>query len=156
MDATLVIQSHYGKKVGTATVNEFDEASLEKVVRRAEELAKLAPENPEFMEPLPKQKYGESKTFADATARITPASILASSSRTSASLVGSGATVLVGDFMGFSFLLNPLEVGLACSSVAAVTIVASPGLRTGRLGVRVSIGLPYDSLCSGCVKGFVE
>ena len=72
MDATLVVQSHYGKKVGTATINEFDDASLEKVVRRAEELATLAPENPEFMEPLPQQKYGESKTFSEPTAKITP------------------------------------------------------------------------------------
>lgn len=71
-DATLVIQSYYGKKAGTATINEFDDASLEKVVRRSEELATLAPENPEFMEPLPQQTYGESKTYAEATAKITP------------------------------------------------------------------------------------
>ena len=42
----LVVQSSYGKKSGTATINEFDDASLEKVVRRSEELAQLAPENP--------------------------------------------------------------------------------------------------------------
>jgi predicted Zn-dependent protease len=71
-DATLVVQSYFGKKAGTATVNEFDDASLEKVVRRSEELATLAPENPEFVEPLPQQTYGESKTYADATAKITP------------------------------------------------------------------------------------
>jgi len=69
----LGVQSYFGKKSGSATINEFDDASLEKVVRRAEELAKLAPENPEFMEPLPQQNYGpESKTFSDATAKITP------------------------------------------------------------------------------------
>ena len=45
-DVTLVVQANYGKKVGTATINEFDDASIEKVVRRAEELANLAPENP--------------------------------------------------------------------------------------------------------------
>jgi predicted Zn-dependent protease len=72
IDATIVIQSYFGKKAGTATVNEFDDASLEKVVRRSEELAQLAPENPEFMEPLPQQTYRESKTFAEATSRITP------------------------------------------------------------------------------------
>lgn len=71
-DATIIVQSYFGKKAGTATINEFDDASLEKVVRRSEELAQLAPENPEFMEPLPPQTYGESKTFAEATSRITP------------------------------------------------------------------------------------
>jgi predicted Zn-dependent protease len=69
----LAVQSYYGKKSGSATINEFDDASLEKVVRRSEELAKLAPENPEFMEPLPQQSYGpESKTFSETTAKITP------------------------------------------------------------------------------------
>ena len=46
---TLAVTSYFGKKSGTATINEFDDASLEKAVRRAEELAKLAPENPEYV-----------------------------------------------------------------------------------------------------------
>src|SRR5262245_49089828 len=56
-DLQLVVQSSYGKRSGTATINELDDASLEKVVRRSEELAKLAPENPEFMPPLEPQQY---------------------------------------------------------------------------------------------------
>ena len=40
---TLVVQSSFGKKSGTATIDEFDDASLEKVVRRAEELATPGP-----------------------------------------------------------------------------------------------------------------
>lgn len=71
-DVTLVVQSSFGKRSGVASVNEFDDASLERVVRRAEELAGLAPENPEFMPPLPQQSYVESKTFVQATANITP------------------------------------------------------------------------------------
>lgn len=71
-DATLVVQSNFGKKSGVATINEFDDASLEKAVRRSEELAQLAPENPEFMGPLEQQTYGESKTYSEATAKITP------------------------------------------------------------------------------------
>jgi predicted Zn-dependent protease len=47
---SLAVQSSFGKKSGTATIDEFDDASLEKVVRRAEELANLSPENPEFMD----------------------------------------------------------------------------------------------------------
>lgn len=71
-DMSLAVFSSYGKKLGTATINELDDATLEKVVRRSEELAKLAPENPEFMPPLGPQKYDESKTFFDATAKLTP------------------------------------------------------------------------------------
>jgi predicted Zn-dependent protease len=72
-NVALGVQSYFGKKSGSATINEFDDASLEKCVRRAEELAQLAPENPEFVEPLAQQTYGgESKTFSEATAKITP------------------------------------------------------------------------------------
>lgn len=69
---TLIVSSAYGKKLGTATINEFDDASLQKVVNRSEELAKLAPENPEFVSFLGPQTYAESKTFVPATATITP------------------------------------------------------------------------------------
>src|SRR3954463_2499607 len=68
----LIVQSYFGKKVGTATINEFDDASLEKVIRRAEELAQLAPENPEFVSILGPQTYAESTTFVQSTASITP------------------------------------------------------------------------------------
>ena len=69
---SLVVQSSFGKKVGTATIDEFDDASLEKVVGRAEELAKLSPENPEFMAPLGPQQYDQSITYKEATAKVTP------------------------------------------------------------------------------------
>lgn len=72
-NVNLSVQSNFGKKSGAASINEFDDASLEKVVRRAEELAQLAPENPEFMDPLGPQTYGpEPKTYIESTAKITP------------------------------------------------------------------------------------
>lgn len=70
---SLVVSSAFGKKLGIATINEFDDASLEKVVRRSEELAQLAPENPEFMPFLGPQQYGpESPTFSESTAAMSP------------------------------------------------------------------------------------
>ena len=69
-DLTLAVQSDYGMKRGIATVNEFDDASLEKAVRRSEELAKLAPDNPEFMPPLEPQQYLESKGWFEETANL--------------------------------------------------------------------------------------
>ncbi len=68
----IVVSSAYGKKSGVATINELDDASLEKVVRRSEELAQLAPENPEYVPFLGPQQYKESQTFVPATAQITP------------------------------------------------------------------------------------
>lgn len=71
-DISLNITSYFGKRAGIATINEFDDASLERGVRTSEELARLAPENPEFMEPLGPQTYADSKTYFDNTAKITP------------------------------------------------------------------------------------
>ena len=69
---TLVVSSTFGKKTGIASIDEFDDASLEKVVRRAEELAQLAPENPEHMPLLGPQEFPEPITYVPATAAITP------------------------------------------------------------------------------------
>lgn len=71
-DCDLVVQVAFGKRTGTATINQFDELSLTQVVKRAEELAKLAPENPEFMPAIAKQHYKSSDTYVEATASITP------------------------------------------------------------------------------------
>ena len=70
--ASLIIQSSYGKKTGTTTVNEFDDASLEKAVRRSEELARLAPENPEYVPFLGPQKYPQPAAYFESTSGITP------------------------------------------------------------------------------------
>ncbi len=69
---SLGVTAVYGKKSGTATINEFDDASLEKTVRRAEEIARLAPENPEYVSMLGPQKYLNTNTFSDNTANINP------------------------------------------------------------------------------------
>jgi predicted Zn-dependent protease len=72
-DTQLAVTVAFGKRQGTATINEFDDASLEKVVRRAEDLARLAPENPEFVPTVGKQEYKKSDTFSAKTAAIDPA-----------------------------------------------------------------------------------
>ena len=69
---SLIVTSSFGKKTGVATINEFDDASLEKVVRRAEEVANLAPENPEYMPLLGPQTYLDSVAYNKATAAISP------------------------------------------------------------------------------------
>jgi predicted Zn-dependent protease len=70
---SLAVSSAFGKKLGIATINEFDDESLKKVVSRSEELAKLAPENSEYVSILGPQTYQErSKNFVAETAAITP------------------------------------------------------------------------------------
>ncbi|OGX89405.1 peptidase C69 [Hymenobacter lapidarius] len=72
-NVSLGVQSRFGKRSGVATCNEFDEASLRRCVQRAEEIAKLAPESPEYVPFLGPQKYVASPAaFAQRTADITP------------------------------------------------------------------------------------
>ncbi|AKC86640.1 TldD/PmbA family protein [Pseudoxanthomonas suwonensis] len=72
-DIELGVQVAFGRRVGTATINEFDDAALARVVKRAEDLARLAPENPEFMPAIEKQAYRPTPTFSESTAAIDPA-----------------------------------------------------------------------------------
>src|SRR6201996_7142137 len=69
---TLAVSSSFGKRTGLASIDEFDDASLQKVVARSEELARLAPENPEHMPLLGPQEFPESIEYVQATADITP------------------------------------------------------------------------------------
>jgi len=70
----LAVTALFGKKSGTATINEFDDASLKKVVQRAEELARLAPENPEYVPLMGPQNFSESVTYNKATDDLNPES----------------------------------------------------------------------------------
>ncbi|QHS55484.1 TldD/PmbA family protein [Mucilaginibacter sp. 14171R-50] len=70
----LSVTSVYGKKAGSATIDQFDDASLERVVRRSEELAQLAPENSEYMPMLGPSDFKEAITYNANTAAMTPES----------------------------------------------------------------------------------
>jgi predicted Zn-dependent protease len=69
---SLAVESRFGKRSGVATINEFDDASLEKVVRRAEEVARIAPESPEYVPMLGPQTYLPSNAWFKSTHDINP------------------------------------------------------------------------------------
>ncbi len=72
-NVSLAVQSYFGKRSGVATCNQFDEATLRRCVQRAEEIARLAPESPEYMPLLGPQNYlSAPQSFAAATAAIDP------------------------------------------------------------------------------------
>jgi predicted Zn-dependent protease len=56
-DLALVVTAQFGQRGGTATTNTLDDKGLERVVRAAEEIARLSPEDPELMPFLEKQEY---------------------------------------------------------------------------------------------------
>ena len=61
-----------GKKEGSSTTNKFDDESLKGAVKRAESIAKLLPDNPEHMPPLPPQKYRKIEAYFPETAEFGP------------------------------------------------------------------------------------
>lgn len=105
---TLVINSSFGKKVGTATSNELTDEAIQRVVKRSEELARLSPENPEFMEPLGPQDYLESATYVEKTAKITPEqrAEIAANSIEPARAQDVTAAGFLNDSDGFSAMMN--------------------------------------------------
>jgi predicted Zn-dependent protease len=107
-DVTLAVQSGFGKRVGVATINEFDDESLKKVVRRSEELAKLAPENPEYMPNLGPATYDKINAWYKSTASVTPEDRAAAAEASIApskknKLIASG---FLNDAESFSAIMN--------------------------------------------------
>ncbi len=105
---SLAVEASFGKQSGSATVDEFDDESLRNVVKRAEELAKLSPENPEFMSPLGPQTYDESISYVEATANIKPEfrAEVAAKSINPASQKEVTAAGFLDDSYSFSAMLN--------------------------------------------------
>ena len=104
----LNVSAKFGQRIGSASTNELDDASIEKCVRRAEELARLAPENPEAMPFLEPQTYLESQTYFESTARITPEyrASVANEGISQAEKLGMTAAGFFEDGVTFSALAN--------------------------------------------------
>jgi predicted Zn-dependent protease len=69
---SLAIAASFGKKSGTVTTAEFDDASLQRATRAAEEIARLSPDNPESMPPLGPQTYSPVNAYFEDAAGATP------------------------------------------------------------------------------------
>jgi len=68
VDQGISVSVAFGKKVGSASINTFDEASLREVVRRAEAIAKISPPDPEHLPGLPAVKLPSLDPWHEPTA----------------------------------------------------------------------------------------
>ena len=66
------IRVAFGQKVGSASTNRLDTHLLTETLRQAERIARIAPEDPEYLSPLPAQQYIEVPSFYNSTAAATP------------------------------------------------------------------------------------
>ena len=71
-DARVTIRAYAGDRAGIATVNQLDEDTLRSGVRRAEEIARESPVDPEYTGPPDEQAYPETNGFDEASANATP------------------------------------------------------------------------------------
>jgi predicted Zn-dependent protease len=71
-DANITVTSAFGKKVASATTNRFDDEALRQVVQTSERLARLVPEDPEYMGELTQQEYLPVEPFFERTANMSP------------------------------------------------------------------------------------
>ena len=69
---SVTVESHFGKRSGSASGSDLSQDGLTALVRASEDIAQRAPENPEFMPPLGPQTYPTGAAFADATSDATP------------------------------------------------------------------------------------
>jgi predicted Zn-dependent protease len=70
-NASITVSSAFGRQVGSATSNRFDDEALRRVVATSETLARLAPEDPEYLGELGEQTYpAASRPWFEATANL--------------------------------------------------------------------------------------
>ncbi|HKE20003.1 MAG TPA: metallopeptidase TldD-related protein [Kofleriaceae bacterium] len=65
---SVTVRSGIGKKRGAVTVNQLDDATLRQAVARSEEMARLAPDDPEFVPALGPQEYADVPAYFETTA----------------------------------------------------------------------------------------
>jgi len=71
-NVVLEVRSTFGRRRGGASINQFDDDSLRRVVSRAEETARFAREDPEYMGMLGAQEYDVRDAYDEATANTPP------------------------------------------------------------------------------------
>jgi predicted Zn-dependent protease len=71
-DTAVTITAYVGHRSAASTTNQLDDASLRQAVQTAERLARLAPEDPEFMPELDAQQYESGRSWSEATASLDP------------------------------------------------------------------------------------
>ncbi len=71
-DTTVRISAVFGKRIASVTTNRLESPHLEQAVREAESLARLAPENPEYLPELGEQKYDAVSGYYGSTGDLEP------------------------------------------------------------------------------------
>ena len=121
-DVTVQVTSVFGKRVASVQTNRLDDDSLRRAVRDAEALAKLAPENPEYLPELGEQKYLDVDGYYASTGE------LATESRARAASLGINAADRAG----------AIAAGFIDMRAGSSAVATSNGLFAYRAGTGVA------------------
>ena len=68
---SVAVTAYFGKRHATASASEIDDAALRRVVATAQEMARVAPEDPEYVPELGPQEYLPIRPYFESTAKAT-------------------------------------------------------------------------------------
>jgi len=105
-DTVVSITSTIGKKSASTQTNVLDDASLKRAVDLSERLARLSPDDPEYLPELGPQTYASVNAYAKTTADLTPEARALAVQRVMEGVTEGGgadaATLFVGGFLDAS------------------------------------------------------
>ncbi|MBY6242042.1 TldD/PmbA family protein [Methylosinus sp. Sm6] len=101
--ARLRVTSHIGARSGSVSIGGLDARALERALARSEEIARLMPEDPEFMAPLGPRNYLSGARYDEATAALGLGDLAEAAGRIIAAGRGSGVNMFgfAGSGRGF-------------------------------------------------------
>src|SRR6185312_6078783 len=138
-DAVVTVISKFGKKSGSSSTNQLDDAALHSVVQTAERVAKLSPDDPEALPELGPQTYHEGVNWSDTTASQDPMTRaqavkrVADPART-AGLVSTGFMEAITGSQAIANNKGLFAYNRSTSSVLTTTVRTSDGTGSGWAG----------------------
>jgi len=109
---TLAVTMAFGRRHGTASATDFGEEAVRDMVARAEAIARVSPEDPEYLPPLPPQGHDSQSRMREETATAGP----------------HRRVELVAQAVDLCRQESMTAAGIVSSSVTAVGLAASTGL----------------------------
>ena len=123
------ITSVYGKRAATVTTTETDDASLTAALRESENLARIAPENPEYLPELGEQAYTDVSGYYESTGGLT------TEARARAAALGIDGAKNAGGFVASGYMDVRAGSGAVATSNGLFAYHGSTGV-TSTLTVR--------------------
>ena len=109
---TLAVTAAFGQQHGTASTTDLSAGAVQEALQRAEQIARVSPEDPEYLPPAPPQQYVALPTLREETATTGPDRRL----------------TLARDAIELCKAENLQSAGIVSSSLATVGVSASTGL----------------------------